>query len=249
MCLAPTIKYPVTVAVSDVHGAGTRVHIPAHGGPKAHNGPPDSILSYLICVSYYPEHPLVEHISPAYLQMGAQQDLYPSIDFPGLDDGSNGDGTSGGDEYADGVVHLARRSSAEGGDNEISGDSGGVGMMNLSTSALVALCTLRWRYKLLSRYTTAKLAKSKCSSTSSSSPHHITHPAVSPDEFARSSSSPSSPRPWDSHKTSSSHHPHTPLIHSLDLIKNYLVTSSTVKQQEVMAGSSAETHAHLNGIY
>ncbi|GKC21841.1 hypothetical protein Tco_1537276, partial [Tanacetum coccineum] len=32
--------------VSDVHGAGTRVHIPVHGGSEAHNGPPDSILSY-----------------------------------------------------------------------------------------------------------------------------------------------------------------------------------------------------------
>ncbi|GKE41024.1 hypothetical protein Tco_1464429, partial [Tanacetum coccineum] len=32
--------------VSDVHGAGTRVHIPAHGGFEAYNGPPDSILSH-----------------------------------------------------------------------------------------------------------------------------------------------------------------------------------------------------------
>ncbi|GKG16102.1 hypothetical protein Tco_0358425, partial [Tanacetum coccineum] len=36
-----------------------------------------------------------------------------------------GNGGSGGD---DGVVHLARRSPAEGGDSEISGDGGGVGM-------------------------------------------------------------------------------------------------------------------------
>ncbi|GJV74497.1 hypothetical protein Tco_1506081 [Tanacetum coccineum] len=41
-----TLQYPTTVAVSDVHGAGTRVHIPAHGGSEAHNGPPDSILSH-----------------------------------------------------------------------------------------------------------------------------------------------------------------------------------------------------------
>ncbi|GKA67104.1 hypothetical protein Tco_0766912 [Tanacetum coccineum] len=33
-------------AVSDVHRAGTRVHIPARGGSEAHNGPPDSILSH-----------------------------------------------------------------------------------------------------------------------------------------------------------------------------------------------------------
>ncbi|GKA64904.1 hypothetical protein Tco_0764611 [Tanacetum coccineum] len=33
------------------------------------------------------------------------------------DDGSNGDGTGGGDECADGAVHLARRSPAEGGDS------------------------------------------------------------------------------------------------------------------------------------
>ncbi|GJY06666.1 hypothetical protein Tco_0373720 [Tanacetum coccineum] len=30
--------------VSDVYGAETRVHVPAHGGYKAHNGQPDSIL-------------------------------------------------------------------------------------------------------------------------------------------------------------------------------------------------------------
>ncbi|GKE74285.1 hypothetical protein Tco_1536326 [Tanacetum coccineum] len=39
-------KYPATVAVSDVHGAGTRVDIPAHGRSKAHNRPPDLIQSH-----------------------------------------------------------------------------------------------------------------------------------------------------------------------------------------------------------
>ncbi|GKD92936.1 hypothetical protein Tco_1372773, partial [Tanacetum coccineum] len=39
-------EYPATVAVSDGHGAETRVHIPAHGVSEAHNGSPDSILSY-----------------------------------------------------------------------------------------------------------------------------------------------------------------------------------------------------------
>ncbi|GKC47266.1 hypothetical protein Tco_1064988, partial [Tanacetum coccineum] len=39
-------EYPATVDVSDVHRAGTRVHIPAHGGSKVQNGPPDSTLSH-----------------------------------------------------------------------------------------------------------------------------------------------------------------------------------------------------------
>ncbi|GKF01303.1 hypothetical protein Tco_0028226 [Tanacetum coccineum] len=39
-------EYPATIAVSDVHGIGTCVHIPAHGGSEAHNGLPDSILSH-----------------------------------------------------------------------------------------------------------------------------------------------------------------------------------------------------------
>ncbi|GKF31789.1 hypothetical protein Tco_0101587, partial [Tanacetum coccineum] len=32
------------IAVSDVHGAETRIHIPAHGGSKAHDELPNSIL-------------------------------------------------------------------------------------------------------------------------------------------------------------------------------------------------------------
>ncbi|GJT62540.1 hypothetical protein Tco_1006073 [Tanacetum coccineum] len=39
-------EYPATVVVCDVHGAGTRVHIPAQCGSEAHNGPHDSILSH-----------------------------------------------------------------------------------------------------------------------------------------------------------------------------------------------------------
>ncbi|GJR64313.1 hypothetical protein Tco_0010378 [Tanacetum coccineum] len=39
-------KYPATIVVSDVHGVGTRVHIPSYGGSEAHNRPPDSILSH-----------------------------------------------------------------------------------------------------------------------------------------------------------------------------------------------------------
>ncbi|GJS96586.1 hypothetical protein Tco_0803554 [Tanacetum coccineum] len=38
-------EYPATVLVSDVPGAGTRVHTPAHGGFEAHDGLSDSILS------------------------------------------------------------------------------------------------------------------------------------------------------------------------------------------------------------
>ncbi|GJR94667.1 hypothetical protein Tco_0266841 [Tanacetum coccineum] len=38
-------EYPITVAVSDVPGAGTRVHTPAHGGSEVHDGLSDSILS------------------------------------------------------------------------------------------------------------------------------------------------------------------------------------------------------------
>ncbi|GKC81619.1 hypothetical protein Tco_1137336, partial [Tanacetum coccineum] len=53
----------------------------------------------------------------------------------GDDDGSIGDGTGGGDKYAGGVVHLARRSPVEGGDSEIGGDGDGVVMVrSLSTS-------------------------------------------------------------------------------------------------------------------
>ncbi|GJX70571.1 hypothetical protein Tco_0307742 [Tanacetum coccineum] len=39
-------EYLATVVVSDVHGAGNRVHIPAHGGFEANNGPLNSILSH-----------------------------------------------------------------------------------------------------------------------------------------------------------------------------------------------------------
>nr|GEZ05845.1 hypothetical protein [Tanacetum cinerariifolium] len=48
----------------------------------------------------------------------------------------NGDGIGGGDGHADGVVHLARRSPAESGDSEVSGDGSGVGTArSLLTSA------------------------------------------------------------------------------------------------------------------
>ncbi|GKD01341.1 hypothetical protein Tco_1171615 [Tanacetum coccineum] len=40
------LSMPDAYAVSDVHEAGTRMHILAHGGSEAHNGPLDSILSH-----------------------------------------------------------------------------------------------------------------------------------------------------------------------------------------------------------
>ncbi|GJS31978.1 hypothetical protein Tco_0492598 [Tanacetum coccineum] len=40
LCLTSTI----TIAVSDVPGSGTRVHTHAHGGSKAYNDLPNSIL-------------------------------------------------------------------------------------------------------------------------------------------------------------------------------------------------------------
>ncbi|GKG16050.1 hypothetical protein Tco_0358373, partial [Tanacetum coccineum] len=39
-------EYPVTIDVSDEHGAETHVHIPAYGGSEAQNGLPNSILSH-----------------------------------------------------------------------------------------------------------------------------------------------------------------------------------------------------------
>ncbi|GJX25091.1 hypothetical protein Tco_0231387 [Tanacetum coccineum] len=49
--------YSAAVAMFDVYGAETRVHIPAHGGSKAYNGPPYSILSH-------EPKPLGKHMPP-----------------------------------------------------------------------------------------------------------------------------------------------------------------------------------------
>ncbi|GJZ27124.1 hypothetical protein Tco_0571377 [Tanacetum coccineum] len=49
-----------------------------------------------------------------------------------MDDGSNGDGTGGGDKCAGGAMHLARRSLVEGGDSETGGDGDGVVMAKVS---------------------------------------------------------------------------------------------------------------------
>ncbi|GJW34598.1 hypothetical protein Tco_0054630 [Tanacetum coccineum] len=40
------LEYPATVAMSDGHGAGNHVHIPAHGVSEAHNRQPDLIISH-----------------------------------------------------------------------------------------------------------------------------------------------------------------------------------------------------------
>nr|GEV23374.1 hypothetical protein [Tanacetum cinerariifolium] len=151
-------EYPAAIAVFDVPGSGTRVHTPAHGGSKAHNEPPDSILSN-------EPKPLRKHRPPLLQSVWSPDGLfYPSkASRPaarprankheflrggssvlgisslwstvggmyrgggsggsgGDDDGSNGDGIGGGDECADGAVHLARRSPAEGGDREVKED-------------------------------------------------------------------------------------------------------------------------------
>ncbi|GKF77142.1 hypothetical protein Tco_0229612, partial [Tanacetum coccineum] len=50
-------EYHATIVVFEVHGAGTRVHIPTHGGSEAQNGPPDSILSH-------EPKPLMKHRPP-----------------------------------------------------------------------------------------------------------------------------------------------------------------------------------------
>ncbi|GKF53259.1 hypothetical protein Tco_0160169 [Tanacetum coccineum] len=42
----PSVPDANAVVMSDVHGAETRVHIPAHGGFEAHNGLLDSIQSH-----------------------------------------------------------------------------------------------------------------------------------------------------------------------------------------------------------
>nr|GEV46186.1 hypothetical protein [Tanacetum cinerariifolium] len=94
-------EYPATVVVSGVPGAETRVHTPGPGESEAQNRLLGSILS---------------------------SGMYRGDGSGGDDDGSNGDGIGGGDGHADEAVYLARRSPAEGGNSEASGDGGGVGM-------------------------------------------------------------------------------------------------------------------------
>ncbi|GKF20380.1 hypothetical protein Tco_0069018 [Tanacetum coccineum] len=70
MCLTP--MYPATVAMSDVPGAGTRMHTPAHDGSEAYNRPPDSIL-------VNEPKPLWKHRPPPLQSVPSPDELsYPS---------------------------------------------------------------------------------------------------------------------------------------------------------------------------
>nr|GEZ92591.1 hypothetical protein [Tanacetum cinerariifolium] len=241
-----TYEYPTPVAASDVHGAETRVHIPAHGGSEAQNGPPDSILlsqptplmqhrppplqsvsAYKSCVScswssassvtlVLTSPKVIVELSPTtYLKpradkhnllRGGSSDSRVSslrstcggIYRDGIsggsgdnDDGSNGDGIGDGDECTDGAVHLARRSPAEGGNSEVSGDGGRVGTArSLSTSASSGR---GGETSSTVGITTTESTGAMCFSSSSSS---LSLPS-SLDE-SPSSSSLSSLYPWDS---------------------------------------------------
>ncbi|GKA59505.1 hypothetical protein Tco_0758818 [Tanacetum coccineum] len=64
-------EYPATLAMSDVHGAETRMHIPAHGGSGAQNEPPGSILSH-------ESKPLEKHRPPSLQYVWSPDELsYP----------------------------------------------------------------------------------------------------------------------------------------------------------------------------
>ncbi|GJX93650.1 hypothetical protein Tco_0348236 [Tanacetum coccineum] len=133
------------------------------------------------------------------------------------DDGSNGDGTGGGDESASGAVHLARRSPVEGGDSEICGEwlmcrhglrslqpsaSGGrdneclkpdrdlssSGVMSVEGGGITGSVPLGGETCSTVGTTTTESAGAKCSSSSSSSSSSVSSPDESP-----SSSSPSYP--------------------------------------------------------
>nr|GFA83805.1 hypothetical protein [Tanacetum cinerariifolium] len=65
-------EYSVTVAVSGVSGAETYVYTPAPGESEAHNGLPDSILSY-------EPKPLMQHRPPLPQSVWSPSGLsYPS---------------------------------------------------------------------------------------------------------------------------------------------------------------------------
>nr|GFC16628.1 hypothetical protein [Tanacetum cinerariifolium] len=145
----------ISVDVSGVSGAETRVHTPTPGESEAQNGLPDSIISSAISgtdsvgstqsiprpsIGLAVELSLTSYLEPRvekhYLLRGGILVLRISS-LRSIGGGMcRGDGGSGGDGNAAGVVHLARRSPIEGGDSEASGDGDGVGMArSLSTSA------------------------------------------------------------------------------------------------------------------
>nr|GEY46139.1 hypothetical protein [Tanacetum cinerariifolium] len=199
-------------------GAETRVHTPAPGESEAQNRLPDSILSSepKPLVQHRP-HPSQSVWSPGGLScaisrtvsVGSTQ-VVTCVEVCG----------SGGDVNAAGVMHLARRSSAKGGDSEASGDGDGVGMArSLLTSASggkdmaagsrTVILTLVVAVSVEGGgmtgcvpsggetsssvgITTAESAGATCSSSSSSYSSSSSSSASSPDE-SLSSSSPSSP--------------------------------------------------------
>nr|GEX83228.1 hypothetical protein [Tanacetum cinerariifolium] len=127
--------YPATVAMSGVFGAETHVHTLAPGESEAQNELPGSIKSK----PRVDKHNLLRggiSISGISSLRSTGGGMYRGGGSGDDDDGNNGDGMGGGNGHAARAVHLARRSLAEGGDSEISGDGDGVGMArSLSTSA------------------------------------------------------------------------------------------------------------------
>nr|GEW16424.1 hypothetical protein [Tanacetum cinerariifolium] len=147
--------------MSGVPEAKTYVYTPAPGGSEAQNGLPDSILSSepKPLVQHKPPPPqsiwnIIPMVNSSGMYRGggsggdgnavvtasisarveAILSVWIWVGHP--DNGSNGDGVGGGDGHADGAVHLARRSPAEGDDSKASGNGGGVGMArSLSTYA------------------------------------------------------------------------------------------------------------------
>nr|GFC47214.1 hypothetical protein [Tanacetum cinerariifolium] len=98
------------------------------------------------------------------------------------DDGSNGDGTGGGDECADEAVHLARRSPAEGDDSEVNGDGAPVVVVSVEGGGMTGYVPSGGKTSSTIGITTMESAEAKCSSSSSSSLES------SPDESPSSSS-------------------------------------------------------------
>ncbi|GJR83369.1 hypothetical protein Tco_0154154 [Tanacetum coccineum] len=130
----PSVPYISAIAVP---GYWSRMHTYDHGGSEAHDELPDSILSIELSPTSYLE-PRAKARPLARWLLGLEN-IIPTVNRWWVghpDDGSNGDGTGGGDECTDIAVHLVRCSLAECGDSEVSGDGGGVGMArSLSTSA------------------------------------------------------------------------------------------------------------------
>nr|GEY28506.1 hypothetical protein [Tanacetum cinerariifolium] len=270
--------YFVTVAVSGVSGAGTLVHTLAHRGSEAHGVLSGSTLSN-------EPKPLGLHRPPpprSILSLGEAYKSWVSCSWSSASSvtlvltsskvvgcGGYKDGGSGGDGNAAGAMHLAKRSPAEGGDSEVSGDGDGVGMArSLSTSAsggrdmevcgrIVILAPVvvvsvkgggMMGYVPLGGETsssvvriTAESVEAKCSSSSSSSF------ALYPDE-SPSSSSPSSPPSMDNQPDHPlSHHPHIPLDPLLDLTQQHtLETQHGIHSGYIGSGTKSGSCGCMN---